>query len=219
MSRLLYIEASPREEKSYSSRAAVAFLDSYREHHPQDEIDHLHLFRDTLPDFGQEGANQKMAHIAALIAGDPAHEAAGQWSGVVREIERLKSADKVLISSPMWNYSVPYRLKQYIDLICQPGLTFYVNRKGEYVGMVRGKPLQLILSSGSEYARRFPREDDGTKTDFQRPYLEHIARFIGFEDIRCLQLQPTEAAGPEAAATMLTAKLEEAREAGQNFQA
>ena len=217
MSRLLYIEASPREEKSYSSRAAEAFLESYRHHYPQDEIDHLHLFRDELPDFGREGANQKMAHIARLIAEGTALEATGQWSGVVREIERLKSADKVLLSAPMWNYSIPYRLKHYIDLICQPGLTFYVNRKGEYVGMVKGKPLQLILSSGSEYAMRFPHEGDGTKTDFQRSYLEHIARFIGFEDIRCLKLQPTEAGGEDQARDMLAEKLDEARQAGQVF--
>ena len=217
MPSLLYIEASPREEQSFSSRAAAVFLESYKQTNPQDEIDHLHLFRDELPEFGREGANQKMAHIAKLIADGSSIEAAGEWAGVIREIERLKSADKVLISAPMWNYSVPYRLKHYIDLICQPGLTFYVNRKGEYVGMVKGKPLQLILSSGSEYALRFPHEGDGTKTDFQQSYLEHIARFIGFEDIRSLKLQPTEAAGAAQADAMLTDKLREARDAGQAF--
>ena len=28
----------------------------------------------------------------------------------------------VLIGTPMWNYSVPYVLKQYIDTIVQPGI-------------------------------------------------------------------------------------------------
>lgn len=217
MPSLLYIEASPRDEGSYSSQAAATFLESYKAKNPLDKIDHLHLFRDELPPFDKEGAHQKMAHIAKLIKEGQGLEATGQWSGVIREIDRLKAADKVVISSPMWNYSIPYRLKHYIDLICQPGLTFYVNRSGEYVGMVTGKPLQLILASGSEYPTRFPQPSDGTKTDFQRAYLEHIARFIGFEDIRCLKLQPTEAAGPDRANELISEKLEEARAAGRVF--
>ena len=216
MTTLLYIEASPRGENSLSSRVAGAFLDAYRETNPDHVIDHLHLFRDELPGFGAEGAGQKMAQIASLISTGKGIAAEGEWQGVLREIERLKRADKVLISSPMWNYSIPYTLKHYIDLICQPGLTFYVDRKGDYVGLVTGKPIQFVLASGSEYAMRFPQEGDGTKTDFQRAYLEHIARFIGFEDIRCIKVQP--AAGPPAELEeMLTARAEEARAAGARF--
>ena len=37
---------------------------------------------------------------------------------------RLALADRVLISTPMWNFSIPYKLKQWFDIIVQPGLTF-----------------------------------------------------------------------------------------------
>ena len=37
---------------------------------------------------------------------------------------RLSLADRVLISTPMWNFGIPYKLKQCFDLIIQPGLTF-----------------------------------------------------------------------------------------------
>lgn len=216
MATLLYIEASPRGDRSLSSTVAGAFLASYRESNPDDRIDHLHLFRDSLPGFGEEGAGQKMAQIASLISTGKGIAAEGEWQGVLREIERLKAADKVLISAPMWNYSIPYTLKHYIDLICQPGLTFYVDRQGQYVGMVKGKPMQLILASGSEYEMRFPREDDGSKTDFQRAYLEHIGRFIGFEDIRCIKVQPA-AGAPQAVEAMLAEKMAEARVAAKDF--
>ena len=216
MARLLYIEASPRQDRSVSSRVAGEFLTGYRETNPDDEIDHLALFRDPLPPFGGEAADQKMQQIMQLATGGETIAAEGEWAGVVREIERFKAADKVLISSPMWNFSIPWTLKQYLDIICQPGLTFYVNREGEYVGMVTGRPLQLILSSGSEYAMRFPREEDGTKTDFQRAYLEHAARFVGFEDIRCIKLQPA-AAPPKIAEPMLAEKMAAARAAGADF--
>ena len=36
---------------------------------------------------------------------------------VLQEAELINSVDLVLISTPMWNYSIPYTLKQYIGMI------------------------------------------------------------------------------------------------------
>lgn len=217
MAKLLYIEASPRRELSYSSRAASVFLDTYRIENPPDTIDHFHLFEHEIPEFDQEAAVQKMQHINRLIAEGKGIEPVGKWAAVLEQVDRLKSADKVLISSPMWNFSIPYKLKQYFDVIVQPGLTFGVNRKGEYVGLLRNKRMQLILASGSAYEPRFPREDDGPKTDFQRCYLEHMARYIGIDDVRTIKIDPTEAAAPPAVGEMFEARLEETRDAARIF--
>lgn len=215
--KILYIEASPRGEKSSSSRVAHTFLEACREVNPGLEVDHLNLFDDALPAFGREGASQKMAHIAKLMESGQGLDAAGEWSGVLEQIQRLTSADKVVISSAMWNFCIPYPLKHYIDLVCQPGLTFGVNPKGEYVGMLKGKSLQLILSRGSEYRTGFPCSEDGIKTDYQSAYLRHIAAFLGFEDVREITLQPMDAKGPAHAAGVLEAALDEARSAGASF--
>lgn len=217
MAIILHIEASPRGSESRSSQAANVFLDSYLESNRADRIDHLNVFEENLPAFDGEGVSQKMAHIADLMQGGKGIDAVGRWAEVIQLIERLKSADKVLLSSPLWNFSIPYRLKHYFDLVCQPALTFYVNRDGEYKGLVKNKPMQLILSSGSAYNMRFPHEDDGTKTDFQLPYLRHIARFIGFEDVRVLKIQPTDAIAPKDFAPIFEQKLKEARDAGRKF--
>ena len=214
MATLLYIEASPRRDHSFSSRLAAAFLEAYRANNPDDTIDHLHLFDHELPEFDEEAAMQKMEHIQRLIKEGKGIEPTGKWGDVVEQIERLKSADKVLLSSPMWNYSIPYRLKQYIDIVAQPALTFYVNRQGEYKGLLKNRPIQMILSSGSAYAERFPRKDDGTKTDFQKPYLEHIARFLGFSDIRVLKMQPTADASPKSIEENFQVMLAQASDAG-----
>lgn len=217
MARVLYIEVSPRGEDSFSSRAAAAFLDEYCRAHPQDEIERLHLFEHALPEFDTEAATQKMAHIASLMRGEKGIAPVGKWAAVVAEIERLKAADKVLISTPMWNFSVPYRLKHYLDVVIQPGLTFYVNRSGEYVGLLRDKRLQLIIASGSAYAEGFPRADGGTKTDFLQAYLLHVCRWIGFDDARVIRIQPTADATPAEVEAMATGKLEEARAAARIF--
>jgi len=215
--KLLYIEASPRKENSTSSRVANAFVDAYRKANPADEIEHLPLFDVELPTFSGEGADQKMAAIMDMVTGGDGIEISGEWAGVVQEIERLKSADKVLVSSPIWNFSVPYRLKHYLDLVCQPGLTFYVNAQAEYIGMVTDKPIHFVLSSGSPYEVRFPLESDGTKTDFARPYLQHIARFIGFEDITFSKIEPTGMLGPDQLEELLVTRCTEAESTAASF--
>lgn len=215
--KLLFIEASPRKENSSSSRVANAFVEAYQQANPDHEVEHLPLFDIELPSFTAEGANQKMAQIVDMISRGSGIEATGEWAGVVTEIERLRSADKVIVSTPIWNFSIPYRLKHYFDIVCQPGLSFYVNEQGQYIGTITDKPIQFVLSSGSPYEVRFPLESDGTKTDFARPYLEHIARFIGFDDIRFIKIEPTGILPPDQLATLLGTKCEEAAIAAQSF--
>lgn len=215
--KLLFIEASPRKEHSSSSRVANAFVEAYQKANPDHEIEHLPLFEIDLPRFAAEGANQKMEQIVDMISGGTGIAATGEWAGVVQEIERLRSADKIIVSSPMWNFSIPYRLKHWLDLVCQPGLSFYVNEKAQYIGMITGKPIQFVLSSGSPYEVRFPLESDGTKTDFARPYLEHIARFIGFEDIRFIKIEPTGMLPPEQLEEVIQEKCQEAASAAASF--
>lgn len=215
--RILYIEASPRGENSNSSRVARAFLDACASARPDTEIDHLPLFETELPAFGREGAEQKMAHIAKLMAAGEGLEGQGEWAGVLEHVERFRGADKVVISSAMWNFSIPYPLKHYIDLICQPGLTFGVNKQGEYVGMTKVQSAQLILSRGSAYPEGFPQEDHGAKTDYQLPYLRHIVTLMGIPDVRHILVEPTDALGPEHGKTVLETALEAAKTAGADF--
>ncbi len=193
MTRVLYLEASPGKEASVTSRLANAFLDTYREKNPDHEIEHLPLFEVDLPNFGQEGARQKFENLGAVTAGKGPIEAQGEWAGVMAEVERLKRADKVLLSAPMWNFSIPWRLKQWIDVVAHIGVTVVVEPKDggiSYIGQITGRPLQMILASGSPYEMRFPLESDD-KMDFQRAYLDRIFRFIGFSDIRLVKAQPT----------------------------
>lgn len=195
MAKILFIEASPRGEVSRSSKVANAFLEACQVEQPGATVEKWNVFDMDLPEFGREGASQKLAHIADLMSGGQGlTQAQGEWAHVVSLIEKFKGYDKYVISCPMWNFSIPYKLKQFFDIICQPALTFYVNGKGEYVGMLKGKPVQLILSRGSAYSHTFPREDDGTKSDFQTSYLTHVLKFIGFSDINTLLIEPTDAA-------------------------
>lgn len=178
MSRLLHVEASPNGDRSLSAAMAAAFLDAYAAIHPDDEIETLNVWSEKLPTFGREHATAKFAPLLGEVR-TPAQERA--WREITDTLRDFDSADKLLISCPMWNYSIPHALKNYIDLIVQPGLSFSARIvEGDVVhfGLLRDRPAQLLLTRSSVA--------EGDPHDFQLPYLRHILGFIGIMDVRVL---------------------------------
>ena len=209
MSKLLHILASPRVE-SYSTRVAKAFLDSYRQARPDDRIEVLDLFQADIPPFH---APQAKAKYAVMAGQTPRDEAEAAWQPVIKTINHFKGFDKYVISSPMWNFSVPYRLKQYIDVLVQPSLTFAYSPDKGYTGLVTGKPLMLILARGGEYQTGNPCET----FDFQETYLRSIFGFIGFTDIRAIHIQGTLQNKPEQVEADARKAIAEASDAAMEF--
>ena len=201
MATVLYLQASPRQpQDSYSSRAASAFIAAYRKLHPDDQVVTRTVFDPALPEFNQVAADGKYA----IMHGQPHTPAqAAAWRGVAQEAAAFKAADKIVLAVPMWNFGIPYRLKQYLDVLVQPTLTFSFDPVKGYAGLVKGKPVLLVLSRGGEYPA-------GSPVDFQLPYLKFVFQFIGFTDLRTLLIEPTMASGPEVAATKLAAAIQQA---------
>jgi len=203
MAKLLCIRVSPRGWNSYSNRAAQAFLDAYRKTHPQDGVDDLDLSTADLPEFS---APQAAAKYAVMAGQTPTDEAGLAWKRVIDVINRFTSADRYVIASPMWNFGIPYRLKQYIDIIVQPGLTIAFSPETGYRGLVTGRTAVLILARGGAYEA-----GDPVKTfDFQKSYLEMILGFIGLTDIRSILIEPTLGEGPEGAEKALQSAIRQA---------
>jgi FMN-dependent NADH-azoreductase len=192
MAKLLYIQASPRGERSKSSAVANAFIKAYKQAHPQDKTETLNIFSADLPPF--DGLVVQAKYTILHGKKHTAEEAAA-WKAVEKTIEQLKSADKYILSVPMWNFSIPYRLKQYVDILVQPGYTFSYDQQKGYQGLVKNKPLLVIYARGGEYA-----EGSGGETfDLQKKYIELIFGFIGFTDIRTVVIEPTLQGGPDIA--------------------
>ena len=209
MAKLLHILASPRVE-SYSTRVTKAFLDSYRQARPNDRIEVLDLFQADIPPFH---APQAKAKYAVAAGQTPRDEAEAAWQPVIKTINHFKGFDKYVISSPMWNFGVPYRLKQYIDVLVQPSLTVAYSPEKGYAGLVTGKPLMLILARGGTYRTGNPSET----FDFQEPYLRTIFGFIGFTDIRTVYIQGTMQNKPEQVEADTRKAIAEASDAAMEF--
>ena len=208
MTKLLYIEVSPRKERSHSIAVAEAFLDAYSAANPDHEIDKMDLWDAELPELNMAMIDAKYR----LLAGDELDEReANAWRIVEATFNRVNSADKIVISTPMWNFNVPYKLKHLIDIIVQPDLAFAVV-EGGYEGLVKGKPAMVIVARGGAY----PPGSEFYDVDFQKRYLDFLLSFIGFDDIRSLVVEPTLAAEDEVAATRAQT-IEEGKAAGASF--
>jgi hypothetical protein len=59
MAKMLYIEASPRKERSASIKVALEFVDTYREAHPDDRVELLDLWEESLPAFSGDVIDAK----------------------------------------------------------------------------------------------------------------------------------------------------------------
>jgi FMN-dependent NADH-azoreductase len=121
MTRLLYIESSPRKKRSSSIEVAHTFLEEYGKIHSDDEIIVLDLWQRDIPPFDGDIIDAKYA-----IMHNQAHTEAQRkaWRAVEQTIAEFKNADKYLFSLPMWNFGIPYKLKHYIDVIVQPSYLF-----------------------------------------------------------------------------------------------
>jgi FMN-dependent NADH-azoreductase len=96
-------------------------------------------------------------------------------------------ADRVLISTPMWNFGIPYKLKQRFDVIVQPGLAFWFDPAQGYVPLFKNRPTIVILASGGNYVTGINRG----WADMATPYLRETLRFIGVSDVRFVPIGPT----------------------------
>jgi len=137
MAHILHVQASPRRDESFSIRTARAFFDAYAKTHPGDTIETLDLAARPPIELGGEAAGAKVQILGGQA---PAGEQAKAWAKVAETIRHLKKADKLLVSSPMWNFTLPYRLKHYIDVVVQPGETFRYTPEGKIQGLLAGKP-------------------------------------------------------------------------------
>jgi FMN-dependent NADH-azoreductase len=189
-SKLLHISASPRGNRSASISAANHLIAAYQAKHPSTTAETLDLWTAGLPEFDNTAVEAKFASIHGE---QPAPEQVALWNQIVAIIDHFKSADTYIVSTPMWNLGIPYKLKHYIDLITQAGQTFSFTPGVGYKGLVTGKTVILIYSSGGTYAPGTPTEG----YDLQSRYLRQLFGFIGFTDIREVFVDGT-MAGPTA---------------------
>jgi FMN-dependent NADH-azoreductase len=178
MSKVLYIKANPKaEEQSFSLSVGRAFLDAYRAEKPSDEIVELDLYQTDIPHidtdvFSGWGKLQQGSAFEELSPGEKQ-----KVTKINDYTEQFVAADKYVFVTPLWNFSIPPRLKAYIDTICIAGKTFKYTSEGA-VGLMTGKKAVHIQARGGIYS-----EGPAKEMEFGDRYLRTIFGFIGITDV------------------------------------
>ena len=183
MPKLFHLLCSPRAD-SESLAAARVFLDRFRKARPDWDIDEMNVWRDHLPEFEGYILEAKYARVGGKSFTESQRDA---FAIAERMAVRFALAERVLISTPMWNFGIPYKLKHWIDVISQPGLTFRFDPARGYLPLVKDRPTVVILASGGDFATGMNRG----RVDLATPYLREALRFIGVRDVQFVPIGPT----------------------------
>jgi FMN-dependent NADH-azoreductase len=175
---ILNIVCSPRKEKSASNAVVNAFLREYRERVRDVTVDRLDIWQEQLPEFDAEAIDAKYKGVS----GEPMTPVeTATWEKIKALASRFQRADRIVMGVPMWNFSVPYKLKQLIDLSCQRNMLFTFDGKSYGPSLSIDKALVAYVRGQSDEA--------GFKTvpqpgfEYLSGYVEFWLRFIGVRNV------------------------------------
>jgi FMN-dependent NADH-azoreductase len=92
---------------------------------------------------------------------------------------QLKTADIVVVTFPMYNFSMPAIVKAWFDSVMQKGVTFGIETYGQIATSNAGKKALTLISSGGVYSNK------------SYPNKEHVLslsnlefQYMGYSDVR-----------------------------------
>jgi FMN-dependent NADH-azoreductase len=180
MKKILNIISSPRGAASYSIQLAQALLDRLQAANPGSTVKTINLVEKHFPHLEE-------AHLVSFFT--PPHQQTEKDKEALRHsdeaIREIMEADILVVGAPMYNFAIHSSLKAWIDHVVRVGVTFNYSEKGAE-GLVKGKKLFLVLSTGGVYS-----EGPMKAHDYVEPYLRWMLGFIGLTDITTVRVEGT----------------------------
>jgi FMN-dependent NADH-azoreductase len=173
MPTLLAVEVSPRFEHSTSRKLTTVFVEKWRAANPEGSVIVRDLVKTSLPFVD-------LPWIGGAFAPPESHSPESAAAIKVSDdlVAELKSADRIVIGTPMYNFAVPAALKAYIDHIVRVGVTVSADNKG----LLTGKSADVILASGGDFSPGSPVE----KYNQTSGYLRQVLGWIGITDVNII---------------------------------
>ncbi len=211
MATLLYITAHPLDHQmSYSLAVGKAFVDAYKEKHPQDNVVHLDLYKLGIPHIDAD-VFSGWGQLRSGAAFDKLPEAEKSKITKLNElVDQFVAADKYVFVTPMWNLSFPPVLKAYIDAICIAGKTFKYTEQGP-AGLLNNKQALHIQARGGIYS-----EGPAAALESGHSYLVKILNFIGITQVDAIFVEGM-SAFPDKAEDIKQKAIAEAKEKAARF--
>lgn len=209
MAKVLYITANPKPiAESFALRTGQAFINAYRETHPQDEVEHIDLFKIRVPviDAVTFSAWDKLEKKKRLTDIEQS-----KINGMNAIVDQFVSGDKYVFVTSFWNFLFPPVVKAYVDAICVAGKTFKYTDRGLSVGLLGDKSVVHIQARGGYYS-----EGAAQDLEFGDRYLRTIFAFLGITNVQSVIAEGL-AFDSSKAEEIVARAMERAREVARNF--
>jgi len=182
MPTLLRIDVSPRSGHSISRAMADTFVAEWQKKHPLGTVTVRDLVDTHLP-------FTDMPWIVGSHSDPSTHDDKSKAAIAIGNelIAELRAADEYVLSSPMYNFNVPAKLKAYIDHVVRSGQTFQINADFTTTGLLPGKKMTVLVASSGEYEAGSPNQS----SDHMTPYLTFVWGFIGVKDVKFVRAGST----------------------------
>lgn len=178
--KLLEVQSSARQVGSISRLLSQEFIETWKNYYPAIERKQ------------RDVGNKPPAHITELWTKAnylAPEQRTPEMIAALNEsenlIEELFWADYLLLSIPMYNFSIPATFKVYIDNIVRINRTFTFDSESySFRGLVKNKKALVITPSAGDFTPGTPL---GTM-NFCETYLRSLLTFIGIEDINVVSI-------------------------------
>ncbi|RQO42434.1 NAD(P)H dehydrogenase [Chryseobacterium sp. KBW03] len=188
--KILIINASVRNERSYSRKLTRLFVENWKTKYPLDTFTYREAGTDNIPNIDESwiaGAFKKPADRTEE------NQKALQLSNEL--IQELKEHDVYVVGTPMYNWSIPSGLKAYIDQVMRINETWKFRSgapDGDYVGLLENKKLFILSTRGDT---GYGENEKNGPINFQTTYLKHIFGIMGVNDVTIHSLDNEEFGG------------------------
>ncbi|MCY0991393.1 NAD(P)H-dependent oxidoreductase [Nannocystis sp. ILAH1] len=186
MPAILAIDASPRGPASHSGQVGRMVVERLLRRSPGARL--------IVRPIGVEPLPHIDAAYAAAMETPEARRTVADRQALARSealIAELEATDRLVIATPMHNFTVPSTLKAWIDHVVRAHRSFALTPQGKQ-GLLADRPTYVIVSAGGVVSGEGPRQPD-----FVTPYLRHVLAVIGIHDVQVQMLEGL-VRGPDA---------------------
>lgn len=177
MASLLYVTCNVRpQDRSRTLSLGNEFLEEYLRFNPQDEVQFLDLYRDSIQRIDQDVLNVweriERGEDYGLISDGERHKIARIW----RLADQFCRCDKYVFVTHSINHWFPAEFKMYIDAICVPDRTYRLTPGG-------AKSMLSGLNRSSLHLHACPPYKFGQELDMSNAYLRLVLNFLGVTNL------------------------------------
>ncbi len=174
MPTLLHLDSSPMGEASISRHLTAEFVRDWQQAHAGGQVLRRDLMATDITPITAEWVGA--AYTPAEARSDAQRALLAPSDEFIAE---LRAADEYVFGVPMHNFTVPAKLRLWIDLVARVNETFSY-ASGAPEGLLKGKRATLVVASGGLYGEGAAY----ASYNFVDPYLRTLFGFLGVTDVR-----------------------------------